>query len=102
MAGDFSKRQKSDNKHLSDLTGAKFVHVDGSKAQTIVRSTAGRLLRVVIGTAGINAVIRSGSDVIGIVSTTAVGTLNYSVYCNTNIIVDVVSGTGSLTIVFGD
>lgn len=102
MAGDYSKKVQSDNKHLSNGTSARFVHVDGSKAQVIVRPSAGRLLRAVINTVGINAIVRDGSNVIGNISTTISGTLNYGVYCNTNITVDVVSGTGSITFVDAD
>lgn len=99
---DYSKKIQSDNKHLANGTSARFVHVDGSKSQVIVYPKACRLLRVVIGTAGTQLIIRDGSNVIGAVSTTAVGTLNYGVYCNTNITVDVVTGSGSATFVFGD
>lgn len=99
---DYSKKTQSDNKHLSNETSARFVHIDGSKAQVIVRTGAGRLLRVVIGTAGVVCTIRDASNVITNVSSTAVGTLNLGVYVNTSIIVDVVSGTGSLTVVYGD
>lgn len=99
---DYSKKVQSDNKHLSNGTSARFVHVDGSKPQVVVRASAGRLLRAVISTAGINAVVRDGSQVIGNISTTMTGTLNYGVYCNTSITVDVVTGTGSITFVFAD
>lgn len=99
---DYSKKTQSDNKHLSNETSARFVHIDGSKAQVIVYPGAGRLLRVVIGTAGVVSVIRDGTKVIGQTSSTSAGTLNFGVYVNTNITVDVVSGTGSMTVVFGD
>lgn len=99
---DYSKKTQSDNKHLSNGTSARYVHVDGSKTQVIVRSTKGRLIRAVINTAGVNAIVRNGSDVIGNISTTAIGTLNYGVYVHTNITVDVVSGTGSITFVHDD
>lgn len=97
---DYSKKTQTDNSNLANATSARFVHVDGSKAQVIVRPKAGRLLRVVIGTAGVVCTIRDGSNVIGNISGTSVGTLNYGVYCSSNITVDVVSGTGSLTVVF--
>src|ERR1700746_1047997 len=97
---DYGKKVQSDNKHLSNSTSARFVHVDGSKAQVVVRSGAGRLLRAVINTAGVNAIVRDGSTVIGNISTTMTGTLIYGVYCNTSITVDVVSGTGSVTFVY--
>lgn len=99
---DYGKKVQSDNKHLSNGTSARFVHIDGSKAQTVIRNGAGRLLRAVINTAGINAIVRDGTNVIGNISTTMTGTLNYGVYCNTSITVDVVSGSGSITFVYGD
>lgn len=99
---DYSAKVQSDNKHLSNGTSARFVHIDGSKSQVVVRASKGRLLRVVINTAGINAIVRDGSNVIGNISATMVGTLNYGVYCNTNITVDVVTGTGSITFVYAD
>lgn len=97
---DFSKKTQDDNKHLANGTTARWVHIDGSKPQVIVRPSAGRLLRVVIATAGVACTIRNGSEVIGVVSTTAIGTLNFGVYCNNNITVDVASGSGSLAVVF--
>lgn len=100
MAGDFSKATQSDNSHHANGTSARFVHIDGSKSSVTVRPTAGRLLRLVIGNAGIVGTIRDGSKVIGQTSSTSAGTLNFGVYCNTNIIFDVTSGTGSLTVVF--
>lgn len=99
---DYSKTIQSDNKHLANETSARFLHIDGSKSQVVVRAAAGRLLRVVVGTAGIVAIIRDGSKVIGQTSSTTAGTLNFGVYVNTSITVDVVSGTGSMTVVFGD
>lgn len=97
---DYSKKVQSANKHLQNETSARFVHIDGSKPQVVVYPTAGRLLRVVIGTAGIVATIRDGSKVIGQTSSTSAGTLNFGVYVNTNITIDVASGTGSMTVVF--
>lgn len=96
---DYSKKTQNDNKHLANGTSAKWVHVDGNKSQVVVRSSPGRLLRAVIGTAGVVAIIRNGSEVVGSISSTAIGTLNFGVYCNSNITVDVTSGTGSLTVV---
>lgn len=97
---DYSKKTQDDNKHLANGTSARWVHIDGSKPQVVVRATPGRLLRVVIATAGVVGAIRNGSEVIGLISSTAVGTLNFGVYCNSNITVDVTSGTGSLTVVY--
>ncbi len=98
---DYAKRTKSDNKHLSDLTGAKWVHPVASTTTT-VRNTAGRLLRVILNTNGGTVTLRNGSEVIGIIALDAPeGTYEYGVYCNNNIIVETGS-TVDCTIVFGD
>lgn len=102
MAGDFTKKVQSENKHHSNMTSARFIHIDGSKPQVIVRNRAGRLLRAVIATAGVVCTIRNGTTVVGNVSSTATGTLNFGVYCDTNITVDVTSGTGSLCLVYDE
>lgn len=87
------------NTHAANGTTARFTHIDGSTPQVIARSTAGRLLRIVIGTAGIVFIIRNGSEVIAKVSGTNIGLLDFGVWCNNNITIDVTSGTGSATIV---
>lgn len=98
---DYSKRTKADNKHLSDLTGAKWAHPQAS-ATTTVRSNAGRLLKVVLNTNGGTVTLRNGSEVIGIIAADAPeATYNYGVYCNNNIIVET-GATVDCTIVFGD
>lgn len=99
---DYSRKTQSSNRHLENETSAKFLQIDGSKPQVVVRSTPGRLLRVVIGVAGVVSIIRNGSTVIGQTSSTSTGTLNFGVYVNTGITVDVVSGTGSMTVVYED
>lgn len=100
----FSKKTQSDNSHLGNLTGARFVHIDGSVTTPItVRSTAGRLLRVILNTNGATLTLRDGaSEVIGIIATDAPeNTYNYGVYCDTSIVVQA-SGALSATIVFAD
>lgn len=94
-------KTQDDNTHLANGTTGKFVHIDGSKTPVVVRSGTGRCLRVVISTAGIEMIIRNGSEVIGHTSTTSTGTLNFGVWCNTNLTVDVITGTGSATVVHG-
>lgn len=98
---DYSKRTKSDNRHLSDLTGAKWVHPQAS-ATTTVRASAGRLLRVVVNTNGGTITLRNGTEVIGIIANDAPeGSYNYGIYCNNSIVVET-GATVDCTIVFGD
>jgi ApbE superfamily uncharacterized protein (UPF0280 family) len=99
MAG----RTETDNKHLENLTSARFVHVPASQTDLVVRATAGRLLRVILNTNGGTVTLRNGdSDVIGIIALDAPeGTFNYGVYCSNGIQVD----TGTVvdcTVVFSD
>lgn len=99
--GDFSKKTQSDNEHLADLTSARYVHVPASTTKT-VRSSAGRLLRVVLNTNGGTVTLRDGSDVIGIIAADAPETtFNYGVYCNTSIVCETGS-TCDVTVVFGN
>lgn len=103
MAADYSKRVQSADKHLSNITSSRFAHIDGSKAQTVVRPGAGRLLNVVICTKGIAFVVRNGPTIIGSFATTSPeGTYDFGVYFNTNLTVDVASGTGSVNINFDE
>lgn len=101
---DFSKKTQSDNSHLANGTSARFVHVDGSVTtpQTIVALGTGcRLLRVIINTVGGTLKLRTGSDVIAVLSATAgPGTFNYGVYCDNGLIFEC-STTMDATIVFG-
>lgn len=98
---DYKKRVKEDNAHLSDLTGAKWVHPQAS-ATTTVRSTAGRLLRVVLNTNGGAVIVRNGSEVIATIAADAPETtFYYGLYCNNNIIVET-GATVDCTIVHGD
>ena len=101
MAGDYSRKVQSDNKHLGNGTSARYVHIDGSVALvTPFPGNAGRLLRVVNNTKGLSLNIRSGSRVIGTIGTgTAEGTYTYGVYLENGLKIDV-GGTGSATVVF--
>lgn len=104
MAGNYQNKVQSENKHLANLTSARFVHIDGSSALvTVEPTTAGcRLLRVINNAKGLSLNIRTGTRVIGALATTTVeGTFDYGVYTPNGIQVDV-SGTGSATLVFGD
>lgn len=103
MAGNYGKKTQSDNKHLSNLTSARFVHLDGSAATVTPRTTAGRLMKVVINTKGLAFIVSDGSNVIAnFAITSAEGTYKYGVYCNQNVKVTGISGTGSATLVFDD
>lgn len=102
MAG-YATRTKSDNKHLSDLTGAKWVHIDGSditlKTVSIVPK---RLLRVVLNTNGATLTLRNGTEVIGIIALDAPETTYYyGIYCNDSIKYQA-GGALDATLVFGD
>lgn len=103
---DYSSKTQSDNLHLANGTTARFVHVDSnSPASVTVRSTKGRLLRVILNQNGNSAGqavlrIRNGSTVVAsIAGTAATGTYEYGIYCDTSIIVEP-SGTVDATIVY--
>jgi hypothetical protein len=96
---DYSKKTQSDNKHLSNLTGARFVHVPASTTST-VRSSAGRLLRVVLNTNGGVVTLRNGSEVIASIAADAPETtFDYGIYCNDSIICET-GATADVTVVF--
>lgn len=100
----FQAKTQGDNSHLGNLTGARFVHIDGSNTNPItVRSTAGRLLRVILNTNGSTLTLRDGaSEVIGIIASDAPeGTYNYGVYCDTSIVVQA-GGSVDATLVFAN
>lgn len=95
----YGNKVQSDNKHLANSTTARFAHPAASST-TVVRASAGRLLRVVLNTNGGTVTLRNGSDVIGIIALDAPeGTYNYGIYCNNNITVDT-GATVDCTIVF--
>lgn len=84
----FKKKTQGDNAHLGNLTGAKFVHIDGSSiTEKIVLNEAGRLLRVILNTNGATLTLKNGSqEVVGIIALDAPEqTFNYGVYCNDSI-----------------
>lgn len=98
MAGNYSKKIQSDNKHLANQTSARYAHV--ASGTTTVRASAGRLLRVILNTNGSTVTLRDGSDVIGIIASDAPeGTFNYGVYCNNSIIAEC-GGNVDATIVY--
>lgn len=100
---DYKKNVQSENKHLSNGTSARFVHIDGSVTtlQT-ARSSAGRLLRVILNTNGATLTLRNGTEVIGIIALDAPeGTFNYGVYCNDSIKYQA-SGALDATLVFDE
>jgi hypothetical protein len=97
----FGKKIQSANKHLGNLTSARFAHPPAS-ATTVVRSTPGRLIRVTLNTNGGVVTIRNGSTVIGSIAADAPeGTFHYGVYCDTNITCDV-GATSDVTVVFDE
>jgi hypothetical protein len=99
---DYSKKTQGIDRHLANLTSARYVHIDGSSALVTVLATTsgGRLLRVINSTKGLSLNLRSGSRVVGTIGTgSPEGTYNYGVYCENGIQVDV-GGTGSATLVY--
>lgn len=106
MAADYKRKVQSDNKHLSNLTSARNVHIDGNITPTVVVVPLGqgsRLERIVINTKGLSLTVRTGSRIIGLIATTvAEGTLVYGVYCENGIQIDVGGSGGSVTVAFGD
>lgn len=100
---DYSKKVKSDNQHLADLTGAKFAYLDGSTTpMTIVASGVGcRLLRVILNTNGNTVTLRTGSRVIAVIANDAPeGPFPYGVYCEDGLIAEC-GGAVNATVVFG-
>jgi hypothetical protein len=99
--GDYTKKIQSDNKHLSNQTSARYAHVPASTTKT-VRSSAGRLLRVVLNTNGGAVTLRDGSDVIGIIAADAAeNTFYYGIYCNNSIVCEA-GATSDVTVVFDE
>src|SRR6185295_12179976 len=102
---DYKRKVQSADKHLSNLTSGRNVHIDGSAALvTIVALNTGcRLLRVIINTKGLSLNIRTGSRVIAIIGTAVPeGDMTYGVYCENGIQIDVGGSGGSVTVVYGD
>lgn len=98
---DWKKKTQSDNKHLGDLTGAQFVHIDGSDVTPInIFAAGGRLLKVIVNTNGATLNLKSGSRQIGNIALDAPeGELNYGIYCENGLTVQA-GGVGSFTVVF--
>lgn len=98
---DYGKKVQSENKHLSNLTSARYAHVPASTTKT-VRPSAGRLLRVVLNTNGGTVTLRDGTDVIAIIASDAPeNTFNYGIYCNTSIVCET-GATSDVTVVFDE
>lgn len=101
-----STRTAGDNKHFEGLTSGRYVHAPASATNFPIRTTAGRLLRVILNTNGGLVTIRNGtgalSDVVGIIALDAPeGTFNYGVFCPNGIYVDT-GATVDCTVVFSD
>lgn len=98
---DFSKKTQADNKHLANLTTARKVVIDGSQSSVTVRPGPGRLIRVVIWTKGLAFTINDGSIPVGnVATTTPENSYDVGIYCENNIKITGISGTGSALIVF--
>jgi len=96
-------RTVGDNKHLAGLTSARYVRVTAAGSNLPIRTTSGRLLRVILNTNGATVTVKDGlSDIIGIIAIDAPeGSFNYGIFCTNGIYVDV-SGAVDCTIVFSD
>lgn len=98
-----SSRTTSENKHLENLTSARWVHIDGSvTTKQTVRNQAGRLLRVMLNTNGATITLFNGTEVIGIIaSDSPEGEFPYGIFCGTNIAYQC-SGAVDATLAFSD
>lgn len=99
---DFGKKVQSGSQSLSNLTGAKFVHIDGSDTTPVtVFSTGGRLLRVILNTNGATLNLKTGSRQIGTIASDAPEqTFPYGIYCENGLTYQA-GGALSATLVFG-
>ena len=99
---DYSKKTKSDNKHLELGTSAKFVYIDGSVTAPVVVSTTGvSLLRVILNTNGATLNLKSGSRQIGTIASDAPeGPFPYGIYCENGLTYQA-SGALDVTLVLG-
>lgn len=96
-------RTAGDNKHLESLSSARYLHVVASQTNLAVRTTEGRLLRVILNTNGGTVTLKNGAaEVIGIIASDAPeGTFNYGIWCRNGIYVDT-GATTDCTVVFSD
>lgn len=93
-------RMRKDNSHLQDLTSGRFKHITGTGDHGVVKSTPGRLLRVIVNTNGGAVTLRNGSEVIASIAADAPeATFEYGVFCNNSIICEV-GGAVDVTVVF--
>jgi hypothetical protein len=99
---DYSKKTKSDNKHLELGTSARFVYIDGSVITPVVVSTTGvSLLRVILNTNGATLNLKSGSRQVGTIATDAPeGPFPYGIYCENGLTYQA-SGAIDATLVIG-
>lgn len=105
---DYTKKTQTDNKHLSNLTSARNYHIDGGQASKVVRSKAGRLIRIIVNSKGLAFIVRdgiianNGPILASFATTTIEGTYDYGTYCVNGITIDNVSGSGSATLIFDE
>lgn len=99
---DYKSKIQSDNKHLANLTSARFKHVEASATDVVVRDRPGRLLRVILNTNGGVVVLKNGPAIIASIAADAPEqTFDYGIYCHDNI--NVTTGaTCDVTVVFSD
>lgn len=99
---DFSKKTQSAGQSLQNLTGGKFVNIDGSDTTPItVFPTGGRLIKVILLTNGATLNLKSGSRQIGTIASDAPEqTFDFGIYCENGLTYQA-SGALSATLVFG-
>lgn len=98
---DYTRKTQSENKHLANLTSARFVHLDGGTTTPITLTNVHRILRIEVFAKGVAFTIRNGTRVIGaITTTTPEGDYPVGVYCENVPVIDGISGTGSVLIAF--
>lgn len=100
---DFGKKIQADNRHLQDLTSARNAAIDGGKTNFVARPRAGRVLKVVISTKGLAFSINDGSKPLFVAATTTPeNTYEIGTYCENNINVAGISGSGFALLVFDE
>lgn len=103
MAGDYSKKTQSADRHLANLTSSRFIHVDGSAATPFTRTKPCRLLSVAICSKGVACTISTGGRVVcNIATTTVETTLIFGEYLENGMTISGVSGSGSINISFDE
>jgi hypothetical protein len=98
---DFNKKIQSENRHLENLTSARFYYVDGSVTtqQTIINGAC-RLVRCVLNTNGATITLKDGTRTIAVIASDAPeGPFDYGLYIENKLTVQA-NGAVDATVVF--